>query len=140
MASVFAGFVVGYALSLLIGPLAAMLIIRANKNPGFAQRVAPPGTSVIALSVVLHFTAILLLTAIGLLLGILLDGIDSRRPDGGLGSPNAVYTLIVVALTAVTVIPSVAVPAIRRYAFGGAVIFAAAFGWAMPWLAQLAPS
>lgn len=137
MASVFAGFVVGYALSLLVGPLAAVLIIRANKRAGFAQRIAPPGTSVIALSIVLHVAAILTLTAFGLLLGMLLDGIDSRRSDAGLGSPNVIYTLLVTALTAILVIPSAAIPAIRRYAFAGALVFVASFGWAMPWLAQL---
>jgi len=78
------------------------------------------------------------LTGIGLVLGMVLGGIDARRPDGGLGSPNLVYTLLVVALTAVIVIPALAVPAARRYAFVGGALFAAAFGWAMPWLATLA--
>ncbi len=137
MASVFAGFVVGYALSLFIGPLAAVLIVRSNDRSGVAQRLAPPGTSVIALSVVLHFTAILLFTALGIVLGLALHGIETRRPDGGLGSPNLVYTALVVALTAVLVVPTMAVPAVRGHAFAAALVFVASFGWAMPWLARL---
>jgi hypothetical protein len=137
VASILAGFVVGYALSLAVGPLGAFLIIRANKQAGFAQRLAPPGTNVIALSVVLHFAAILLLTAIGLLLGILLNGIEQRRTDGGLGSPNIAYTLVVLASTAVFVIPTLVLPSLRRYAAVAAFVFAVAFGWAMPWLAKL---
>lgn len=137
MAQVFAGFVVGYAISLLIGPAVAIAIVRSNDRSGVAQRLAPPGTSIIALSVVLHFAAMLMFTALGLVLGMALAGIDQRRSDGGLGSPNVTYTLLVIALTAVLVIPAFAVPVIRRYAFAGAVLFAVLFGWAMPWLATL---
>ena len=44
---------------------------------------------------------------------------------------------VLVALTAVLVIPAFAVPLIRPYAFAGAVLFAVLFGWGMPWLATL---
>ena len=137
MADVFAGFVVGYALALLAAPVGAIALVRSNDRTGFAQRVAPEGTSVVALSVVLHFAAMIVLTAIGLILGMALNGIDARRPDGGIGSPNLVYTAMVLAFAAVIVIPMFAVPAVRRYALVGGVIFAGAFGWAMPWLATL---
>lgn len=137
MADVFAGFVIGYALALLAAPVTAIALVRSNDRTGLAQRVAPEGTSVVALSVVLHFAAMIVLTAIGLVLGMALNGIDARRPDGGIGSPNLVYTAMVLALTAVVVIPTLAVPSVRRYALAGGAIFAAAFGWAMPWLATL---
>jgi hypothetical protein len=137
MAEIFAGFVVGYALALALSPIAAVALVRSNDRTGFAQRIAPEGTNVVALSVVLHFAAMIVLTALGLILGMALGGLEDRRPNGGLGSPNLVYTLLVVALTAVIVIPTIAVPAIRRIAFVGAVIFVIAFGWAVPWLAQL---
>ncbi len=137
MAEVFSGFVVGYAIALLVGPAAAIALVRSNERSGLAQRVAPPGTNLVALSMVLHFAAILMFTGIGLVLGMALAGIDGRRPDGGLGSPNLVYTLLVIALTAVIFIPTVAVPSVRRYAIAAAAVFAASFGWAVPWLAQL---
>ena len=137
MADVFAGFVVGYALALLAAPIGAIALVRSNDRTGLAQRVAPEGTSVVALSVVVHFAAMIVLTALGLVLGMALNGIDARRPDGGIGSPNLVYTAMVLALTAVIVIPALALPSVRRYALAGGAILAAAFGWAMPWLASL---
>ena len=137
MAQVFAGFVVGYALALLFAPIGAVAIVRSNDRSGLAQRVAPPGTNVVALGVLLLFAAIIVLTAIGIVLGMALAGIDSRRPDGGLGSPNLVYTVLVMALTAVLVIPAFALPALRRPALIAALVFVVAFGWAMPWLAEL---
>lgn len=137
VAQVFAGFVVGFALSLLVAPLGAIQIVRSNGQTGLAQRIAPPGTNIIALSMVLHFAAVMVLTAVGMLLGMLLGGLDERRPAGGLGSPNVAFTLVVVTLTAVLVIPTLVVPAIRRPVIIAAVLFALAFGWGMPWLATL---
>jgi hypothetical protein len=134
VAEVFAGFVVGYALSLIVAPTAAVIIVRSNDRTGLAQRFAPEGTNVIALSMTLHFVAMLVLTALGLVLGMALAGIEDRRPDGGLGSPNLTYTLMVLALTAVVVIPALALP-IRRYALAAALVFAGLFGWGVPWLA-----
>jgi len=137
VAEVFAGFVMGYALAIVLAPLAAIALIRSNERTGIAQRVAPPGTNVIALSVVLHFFGVLTLTALGLVLGMALAGMEDRRPAGGLGSPNAAYTFLVLALAAVVVIPTLVLPAVRRYAVAAAALFAALFGWAMPWLATL---
>lgn len=139
MGEVFSGFVIGFALSLIISPLAAVAIIRSNDQTGFAQRFAPEGTNVVALSVVIQFSAMLLLTALGMILGLALSGIEDRRPDGGLGSPNLAYTLLVLALMASIVIPTFAVPSIRRFTLYATLILAASFGWAMPWLAQAAP-
>jgi hypothetical protein len=136
VAELFAGWVIGYALALLLAPAAAIALVRSSARGGFAQRLAPPGTSAIALAVVLHLGAVLVLTAIGLVLGMVLAGLEDRRPDGGLGSPNVVYTLIVLALAAVVVIPVLVVPAVRRPAIAAAVVFAVLFGWAMPWLAR----
>ena len=36
-----------------------------------------------------------------------------------------------------TVIPTIALPSLRRYVLAGALLFVALFGWAMPWLAEL---
>lgn len=137
MAEVFAGFVIGYALSLVLAPVAAIWIVRSNDRTGFAQRFAPQGTNVLALSVVLHLGGVLLLTAVGMVLGMALAGIEDRRPAGGLGSPNLAYTLLVLALTAVVLIPALVLP-LRRYAVGSALVFVALFAWAMPWLAAQA--
>ena len=137
MAEVFAGFVVGFAIALIAAPLAAWAIVSSNDRSGFAQRLAPPGTSVIALSVVLNLASVLMFTALGMVLGAALAGVEDRRPDGGFGSPNVAYTLFVVALAAVIAIPMLALPLLRRPVIIGAIVFAASFGWAMPWLATL---
>ena len=137
MPELFAGFVIGFALSLAVAPLGAIALIRSNDRTGLAQRVAPPGTNMIALSVVVHFAAMIMLTMIGLLLGLLLAALNDRRPDNALASPNIAYTLIVLALTAVIVTPTLVVPAIRRSTIAAALLFAAMFGWALPWLARL---
>lgn len=137
MAEVFAGFIIGFALSLAVAPLGAIALIRSNDRTGFAQRIAPPGTNVMALSVAVHFAAMLVFTMIGLLLGMLLAGLNGRRPDNGLGSPNVAYTLIVVALTAVIMTPTLVVPAMRRWCLPVALLFVVLFGWALPWLAEL---
>jgi len=136
MPQVFAGFVVGFALSILATPLAAIALVRSNRNSGFAQRAVPEGTNFVALSMVLHFGAFITFTAIGMVLGLALGGIDARRPADGFGSPNAAFTLLVAALTAVAVIPALLLPVVRRYALAGGLAFALAFGWAMPWLAE----
>lgn len=135
MAEVFAGFVVGYALAILVSPVAAIALVRSNDRTGFAQQIAPEGTNIVALSMVVHLAAMIVLTAIGLVLGMALAGIETRRPDGGMGSPNVVYTVLVVALTASLVIPALAIAPIRRYAIVFAFAFVTLFGWAMPWLA-----
>lgn len=139
MADVFAGFIVGYTLALLAAPAGAIALVRSNDRTGFAQRIAPPGTSVVALSVIVHVAAVIVLTALGLVFGMALHGIDARRPAGGIGSPNLVYTSMVLAIAAAVVIPMLALPAVRRYAILAGIVFAVAFGWALPWLATLAP-
>ena len=137
MAEVFAGFVVGFALSIIVAPAAAIALIRSNHETGFAQRVAPPGTNILALTMFIHFLAFLLLTALGLIFGMLLVAIEERRPNSGLGSPNLIYTIMVLALCAVVAIPLIVVPW-RRYAIAGAILAALLFGWAIPWLALAA--
>lgn len=137
MADVFSGFVIGYALAILVAPLGAIMLIRENHHTGFAQRIAPPGTNVVALSMVIHFAAMLVLTALGLVLGMALAGLDARHPQDGLGSPNLIYTVMVIAITVIIIAPSVAIPKLRRPVTTVALVLLVAFGWAVPWLAQL---
>lgn len=138
MAEVFAGFIIGYALSLIIAPAVTIGIVRMRPDSVLIQRAAPEGTNVVALMMVVHGGLLLLLTMLGLILGMALGGIEDRRPAGGLGSPNLVYTLLVIALTFVLVIPTLAFPAARRYSVPAAAVFAALFGWGLPWLAAQA--
>jgi hypothetical protein len=138
MPEVFAGFVCGYALSLALVPLAAVALVRARPHSALLERIVPPGTSLIAVSVILHLFALLVFTAIGMLLGLMLSGLEERRPAGGLGSPNAIFTVMVIAMTAIAVLPLAAVaPPFRRPLIVGGLVFVAVFGWLMPYLALL---
>lgn len=137
MEEVFAGFIVGFAFSIIVAPFVAYGIVSSSNETGLAQRFALGETNVVALAIALQILGFFVLTAIGMILGLALAGMEDRRPASGLGSPNQAYTLLVVALAAVFVIPAFLVPW-RYYALAFALLFAALFGWVMPWLAKAA--
>lgn len=138
MAEVLAGWVCGYALALVLTPIASIALVRARGSSALVQRAMPEGTPLIALSVVLHLFAILALTAVGLVLGMALGGIEDRSPEGGLGSPNGVFTGLILGIAAIAVLPmALAVPRARLPLLALGVTFAVVFGWIMPYLAEL---
>lgn len=136
MPQAFAGFICGFALSILYSPIAAWALVQAAGQSAAARRVVPEQTNFLALTMVLHLIAVLLLTALGMLLGLALLGLDDRRPGSGLGSPNVAFTVLVLAVTAAAFLPLVLLAPVRRYVAPCAIVFAAVFGWAMPWLAE----
>ncbi|MGB2694800.1 MAG: hypothetical protein WBD55_06380, partial [Dehalococcoidia bacterium] len=95
MAEALAGFVCGYALAIVLTPVVAIALVRARANSALLGQVLPEGTSFAALSVVLHVFGVLTLTALGLVLGLALAGLEDRNPAGGLGSPNGAFTILV---------------------------------------------
>jgi hypothetical protein len=135
-----AGFVCGFALALIATPLAALALVRARVSSPTLARVVPEGTSLVAISVILHGFAFLAFTALGMLLGLALAGLEERSPDGGLGSPNQSFTAFVLISTAVLVAPPfVALPRLRPALLATALVLASTFGWAMPYLSLLGP-
>jgi hypothetical protein len=134
---VFAGFIVGFTYSIIVAPLVAFGIVRSSRETGLADRFALGHTNAVALAIVLQLFLFFVLTAVGMVLGLALAGIEDRRPDAGLGSPNAVYTLLVLALTVVVFVPLLLLPS-RVYVMALAVVFASLFGWGLPWLAEAA--
>jgi hypothetical protein len=79
----------------------------------------------------------LLWTALGLLLGAAYVRAESARPAGGLGSPNALFTVLVAA--GVGIVLTIAWYVLRRlhwtaWATAGVVLIA--FGWMLPNLAR----
>src|SRR3990172_4533308 len=135
MAEVMAGFVCGYGLALVVTPIAAIALLRARVSSPLLRQVLPEGTSLLAVSVILHTFAFLTLTALGILLGLMLAGIEGRSPGGGLGSPNRVFTAFILATGAIAVLPlAVALPRWRAPLLAGGLSFAACFGWLMPYL------
>ena len=140
MAEVMAGFVCGFALSLAATPIAAFLIVRARVTSRLMQQIVPEGTSLVAMSVLLHTFVMLTMTAVGILLGILLAGLESSSPASGIGSPNRVFTLFVLIATAIAVLPLSFVSARLRVPFViGGLIFVGTFAWFMPYLASWSP-
>ena len=137
MEQVFAGFLVGFAYSIIVAPFIAFGIVRSSRDTGLADRFALGQTNTVALAIVLQMFLFFVLTAVGMVLGLALAGIEEERSDSGLASPNAAYTLLVLALTAVVFLPLLLLPS-RAYVIAFAVLFAALFGWAVPWLAEAA--
>ena len=140
MAEALAGFVCGYGLALVATPLAAIALLRARVSSLYLRSVLPEGTSRIAVSVILHTFIFLTFTALGVLLGLLLAGLDGRNPEGGLGSPNRAFTAFIIATAAIAVGPLALFASRQRLPLlGGGLLFAGVFGWLMPYLALWGP-
>jgi hypothetical protein len=140
MAEVMAGFVCGYALALIVTPLAAIALVRARVGSPTLAQVVPQGTSLIAVSIILHVLAMLTLTAVGILLGLLLAGLEERSPDGGLGSPNQVFTIFILAATAIAVGPfALLFSRLRLLLLATGLLLVGLFGWFMPYLSLWGP-
>lgn len=138
MAEVFAGMVCGFALALIATPLAALALVRARVSSETVARLTPEGSSLVAVSIILHGFAFLTFTAVGMVFGMLLNGLESSRPDSGLGSPNAAYTVLAIAIVAVAALPlAVVAPRWRVALLTSGLMLTATFGWAMPWLAAM---
>jgi hypothetical protein len=141
VAEVFAGFICGYALALAVTPLAAIAVIRTPVGQTATGGTLPKALSVTSLSVVLHGLAFLIFTAIGLALGLLLYGMEDSRPASGVGSPNAAFTVLMIAVVAIAFLPmAIFLPRWRLPLLLGGALFAVMFGWAMPWFAEAARS
>lgn len=141
MAEVFAGFVCGFALALVATPLAAIALVRARVSSPTLRQVVPEGTSLVAVSIILHGFAFLAFTAVGMVLGMILIGMEDRSPAGGLGSPNRAFTAFILALTVIAVGPlAIALTRLRAPLLAGGLVLAVTFGWLMPYLSLLYPN
>ncbi len=140
MAEIMAGFICGFALSIIATPIAAIATVRARVTSPLIRQIVPEGTSLIAVSVVMNLFIVLTFTAIGLLFGLLLAGMESSNPASGLGSPNRVFTAFILIATTIAVLPlSLASARLRMPLLAGGLVFIATFGWVMPYLASWSP-
>ena len=140
MAEVMAGFVCGYALALIVTPVVAVAFVRARVTSPLVAQVMPQGTSLTAVSIILHVFAMLTLTALGILLGLLLNGLEENSPAAGLGSPNRVFTALILVSTVIGVVPlAFASRRLRLPLLAGGLVVAGCFGWLMPYLASWSP-
>ena len=138
MAEAFAGFVVGYAFSLLFTGVTAVMVIDARSRVAFLSRAIAPNISAVQLAVPISLMAFVAWTLVGLLLGLFYRAARLNLAGGGLGSPNWPFTLAVLAATAAFV--AVVYYAWRRLSWPVLVTagaFAGMFGWGMPHLAEL---
>jgi hypothetical protein len=139
MEEAFAGFVTGYCMALIFTGLAALMLVEARSRIPFLAKAIAPNISAIALTVPISLFAFLLWTAIGMLLGLLYRYTLEEAPGGGLGSPNLLYTALIISFGALTLTTLVA--AFRRLPWQVAAMglsFIAIFGWVLPRLAQAA--
>jgi len=140
VSEVLAGFICGYALALVSAPLVAFAMLRLRSRVPALALVVPQQVPVVALTVVLFGFTFLFWTGLGIVLGLILMGLEDRAPEGGLGSPSLAFTLIIVFASAVACIPpAVMLRSGRRYVIAAAVVFLGVFGWLMPYLAQWGP-
>lgn len=140
MAAIFSGFIIGYALSLLFTALAALALVDMRRRSPFLERAISPNINAIMLSVPLSMLSFLVWTAFGMMMGLFYHGLESAAPTGGIGSPNAVFTIAIVIVGALTL-------GAIYYAFeklpswqvtGFIALTVAGFGWLMPYLSQTA--
>jgi hypothetical protein len=137
MAEVFAGFVCGYAIALLFTPLVALTIISARSRVPFLAKAIAPNISAVALTVPISLFAFLIWTAIGMVLGLLYRGAEQNIPQGGLGSPNVLYTALVFSFgTSALMIIALGLRRLPWQVLVIGVAFVGGFGWAMPYLAR----
>ena len=139
MEEVFAGFVSGYIMALIFSGLVALLIVGARSRLPYLAKAIAPNISAVALTIPISLIAFLLWTAIGMLVGLLYRYTLEEAPGGGLGSPNLLYTLLIISFAGLSLTAVVA--AFRRLPWQLAVMvlsFIALFGWVLPRLAQAA--
>jgi hypothetical protein len=139
MEEVFAGFISGYIMALIFTGLAALMIVQARSRIPYLVKAIAANISAIALTVPISLIAFLLWTAIGMFLGLLYRYTLEEAPGGGLGSPNLLYTLLIISFAGLTLTAIVA--AFRRLPWQVAAMglsFIAIFGWVLPRLAQAA--
>jgi hypothetical protein len=134
MAEVFAGFLCGYILALVFTPVLVLALFRLRAQGGVLETLLPARVSLTAFAILLHGGLFLFWTAVGMLLGLLLLGLEDG--GGGLGSRNLPFSLVVVSLTAVLVGPVAAVLVRLRPLIGASgLLVVGLFGWLMPYLA-----
>ncbi len=97
MAEVFAGFVCGYAVALVFTPIVALTLVSARSRVPYLAKAISPNISVVALTIPISLVAFLIWTAVGMVMGLLYRGAEESIPQGGLGSPNLIYTALVVS-------------------------------------------
>ncbi len=135
--AVFAGFVTGYAYSLLFTAVVSVMLVNARSRVPLLAKAIAPNISPVMLAVPVALLAFLGWTLVGLVAGALYRGARDHLAGGGLGSPNWPFTMGV--LLAGLAFLAVVLYAWRRLSAPVMVLaasFVALFGWGLPYLAK----
>ena len=137
MTEVLAGWIVGYAFSLIFTAFAAVMLIDARSSVPFLARAIAPNLNAVMLAVPVSLGAFLGWTLVGMLLGLLYRAALDHLPGAGLGSPSWPYTLgVLLTGAAFLTVVAYAWRRLRWQVLAMTAAFVALFGWAMPYLAK----
>jgi hypothetical protein len=139
MEAIFAGFTAGYFMAIVFTWLGAVMLTHARAHSGFLSQGVAGNLSWVALAVPISILSFLGWTAVGMILGLLYRGAETEFPDSGLGSPNFLFTLVIVLFAGLNLI-MVQIPLRRLYwpVIVLAFSFLISFGWIMPHIAEAA--
>ena len=136
MNEVLAGALTGIVMSLYCLGIGALALPRLSRATIY-RRLLPPGTHATLLFLIIAVAVPPIWLFLGTMSGIGYRVVAARFVEGGLGSPNVVYTVGVIAVAAaLCLLLSLLWRSAFRYWLALALGMAAAFGWLLPWLAQ----
>lgn len=114
----------------------AIMLVAISRDARWIALVPNLRVSLPLLGVVIVNGMMLAWTAIGLVLGALYLRAESTRPDGGLGSPNLVFTLLVAGAVAVAYLAATYVRGRATWPTAATAATAVVtLGWLLPALA-----
>jgi hypothetical protein len=141
MREVEAGFICGFALSIIATPPFAIWVLSVREHMPFVRNVVPEGMPVTLLSVPIASFFFLLWTALGIVFGLALFALNNSHVTGGLGSPNSRYTIIVIISCIIIFFPFFVLSrSARRFFVFLAVSYIILYGWMTPILAVHLPN
>jgi hypothetical protein len=139
MEEVFSGFVCGFVMSIVATPAFALWVTKSRDDIPFVRSAVPKGMPLTLLSIPIASFFFLIWTELGLVFGMLLIAANNAHPQGGLGSPNLLFTVIVLSTAVMLFSPFFfLVRSARRLSLFLAITYVALFGWATPILAHYA--
>ena len=139
MEEVFSGAVCGFTWAIIATLPLAVWALKARQEVPFLKTAVPEGMSLAILTIPLASFFFPASSALGIVFGMLLIAAKDAHTQSGLGSPNLMYTLIVLITAFMLFFPFFAlVRSARRLTIFLAFVFVALFGWLTPYLAQYA--